>query len=337
MVWHTHMLNPRLYLEDTMRKGRGDIWASGLPWDLLASCFATDQFEYEVLETSRIAWTGTTGLSWDNVQDSMHVNVTCPSCRAQMRFPWTTSDFHYNAPSPTIATSSKSKSQSTPAAASPLLSLQERLNLIGHGLADGKPLQACQSCQDEVDADFLCFYKFIKDGHNLTKHRHCMPGTLLDPVTGIPELDHPASSVSKANAAMTVPNRLTREVLYPKANDMLWKYRDGDVKPTTAGLRGLARRELHECMTLAVLAGPQDSLSTLELAASLEQKLKVRVREEHRRAAIFKMISPKVRVIIRRMISQYTDNWSPFALDLRSAMLRQSLFIDKMYKVCPRQ
>lgn len=318
MVWHTHMLNPRLYLEDTMRRGRGDIWASGLPWDMIARCLTSDQFEYEVLETSKVAWTNATGLSWHNEKDSLHVDVTCPSCRAQVKFPWTTCDSTF-APPP----------QDAPTATETLL--QERLNIIGQGLADGRPLQNCQSCQDEVTADFLCFYKFIQDGHGLIKSFHCMPGTLLDPYTNTPELE---GSVRKANSALTAPNRLTRQVLYPKANDMLWKYRDGEAKPTMAGLRALTKRELHEYMSLAVMAGDQLGLRVAQLASDLEKKLTQRIKNktEHK-LAVFKMISGRAAIILRRTFAQYTDNWSPFALDLRAAMLRQSLFIDKMYKV----
>lgn len=82
-----------------------------------------------------------------------------------------------------------------------------------------------------------------------------MPSTLLDPRTGKPELDYPIGSVSKANAALTSPNRLARRVLDPKANEILWNFRDGGSRPTMAGLRSLTKRQLHEYMTLGIMGG----------------------------------------------------------------------------------
>lgn len=326
MVWHTHMLNPRLYLEDTMRKGRGDIWTTGLPWDMIAQCLANDQFDYQVPETSKMAWTSTTGLSWYNEQDSMQVEVTCPSCRARTRFPWTTCDFQYSSPQATASGSRQAPTSSD-------TQLQERLNIIGHGLADGKPLQNCQSCHDEIDADYLCFYKFIQDGHSLTRQHHTMPGTLLDPSSGKPEPEY-ADHISKSNAPLTAPNRLTRRVLYAKANDMLWRYRDGEAKPTMGLLRAMARREMHEPFTLAAMAGDQAGKRVADLAEDLQKKLENKFKDKaEQKKAVFKMISDKTAIVVRRMLAHYTDNWSPFSLDLRAAMLRQGLFIDKMYKV----
>ncbi|OAA72244.1 hypothetical protein ISF_01317 [Cordyceps fumosorosea ARSEF 2679] len=35
MVMHTHMLNPRAFLEDTMRYGLHSFWGTGMPWELI--------------------------------------------------------------------------------------------------------------------------------------------------------------------------------------------------------------------------------------------------------------------------------------------------------------
>jgi hypothetical protein len=146
------------------------------------------------------------------------------------------------------------------------MSLQERLNIVGHGLADGKPLQTCQSCMAEVNADFLCFYKFVQDGHNLTKNNHAMPSTVLDPKTGMPEA---------ANAPLTAPNRLTRNILYPEANDMLWKFRDGEGKrPTMTALRQMTRQKMGEYMTLATMSGGSATKTPTHFAAELRDKHK---------------------------------------------------------------
>lgn len=50
------------------------------------------------------------------------------------------------------------------------------------------------------------------------------------------------------------------------------------------------------------------------------------------RDGAFGLLTVKTQVMVQRMLAQYTNNWSPFALNLHAAILRQSLFIDKMYK-----
>lgn len=317
-----------------MRKGRGDLWACGMPWELIWRALSNPNFDYEVLDVSKMAWTNLTGLSWDNIHDSNYVEVTCPLCRAQMRFPWTTCDFQYTTSANTAPSGSASASQASTKQTSNDMSLQERLNIVGHGLADGRPLQTCHSCMTEVDADFLCFYKFIEDGNNLTKKFHAMPSTVLDPRTGMPD-KHSSMGVSAGNAVLTAPNRLTRNILYPEANDMLWKFRDGEgKKPTMAALRNMTRQKMGEYMTLATMSGGTLGQTPSQFAASLREKLngKFATKAEEQRG-VFKMISGKASIMVRKLLAQYADNWSPFALDLRAAVLRQSLFIDNMYKV----
>ncbi|KAJ8114085.1 hypothetical protein ONZ43_g4990 [Nemania bipapillata] len=47
MVWHAHMLNPRAYAEDCMRRGLRELWHLGMPWQLVNDAIDTD-FNYNV-------------------------------------------------------------------------------------------------------------------------------------------------------------------------------------------------------------------------------------------------------------------------------------------------
>lgn len=331
MVWHTHMLNPRLYLEDTMRQGRGDIWSSGLPWNLLSRCITHDDFTYNVGDASKLNWESATGLSWDNTNDPPHIEVACPACESPMKFAWTTCNLIEPEDSVLEATlvGSDNEDEADRAETATIIdngssSLQLRLNLIGNGLADGKISQRCYSCRTEVDQDLLCFHKFMRDAKSLgdgSNSGHCMPATLLDPRTGMPELNMSVDSIHKKNAALTAPNRLVYGIVRTLELE-LNKYRhQGGTRPTMEGLRDRIHRNLHLAMNLVEMAGEKEPYSR---AARLAE----RVQKEVDTGSSYR----KARVVLRSMLAQYADNWSPFALDLRAAMLRQSLFIDNMYK-----
>lgn len=47
-----------------------------------------------------------------------------------------------------------------------------------------------------------------------------------------------------------------------------------------------------------------------------------------------KVVTLRAAAHLRKVLANYSDsNWSSFGLDLRAAVIRQGLFIDKMYKV----
>jgi hypothetical protein len=89
MVWHAFMLNPRNYLEDCVRFGLKDLWATGLPWPAVNAAIDTS-FNYEVPDEGKKAWTAKTGRHWTNAQDSLVKNLQCPRCNQQLEIPWTT-------------------------------------------------------------------------------------------------------------------------------------------------------------------------------------------------------------------------------------------------------
>lgn len=89
MVWHAFMLNPRNYLEDCVRFGMKDLWATGMPWTAVNEAIDTS-FNYNVSGDGQDAFTARTGHSWSNSQDPMTKTIYCPRCTQQLDIPWTT-------------------------------------------------------------------------------------------------------------------------------------------------------------------------------------------------------------------------------------------------------
>lgn len=89
MVMHTHMLNPRVFLEDTMRYGLSAYWAAGMPWHVINEAIGDDLY-YRVSDDVRANWVAKTGLSWDNQEDPLTKALKCPYCPVTYDVPWTT-------------------------------------------------------------------------------------------------------------------------------------------------------------------------------------------------------------------------------------------------------
>lgn len=89
MVWHAFMLNPRNYLEDCIRFGLKHLWATGMPWPAVNEAIDTD-FNYTVSKQGMEAFSGMTGLSWNNADDPIYKTLYCPRCSTQLNIPWTT-------------------------------------------------------------------------------------------------------------------------------------------------------------------------------------------------------------------------------------------------------
>jgi hypothetical protein len=89
MVWHAFMLNPRSYLEDCIRFGLKDLWATGMPWPVVNAAIDTS-FNYTAPETAMKDFTARTGYQWKNEEDSLIKKVSCPRCNQELHIPWTT-------------------------------------------------------------------------------------------------------------------------------------------------------------------------------------------------------------------------------------------------------
>lgn len=91
MVWHTHCLNPRNYLEDCVRYGLSDLWQGGFPWKVVNDAIDTN-FDFNAPETAKTDWANKTGRSWLNEEDSLSKKLDCPHCKKEQLVPWTTTN-----------------------------------------------------------------------------------------------------------------------------------------------------------------------------------------------------------------------------------------------------
>ncbi len=89
MVFHSHMLNPRSFLEDALRYGARPLWAAGFPWVPVNEAIDTS-FSYKVSDVTKAAWVAQSGCSWDNTDDPLTKTLKCPACSATLNVPWTT-------------------------------------------------------------------------------------------------------------------------------------------------------------------------------------------------------------------------------------------------------
>lgn len=88
MAWHAFMLNPRDYLEDCVRFGLKDLWATGMPWSVVNDAIDTN-FNYNIPQEGMDFFASMTGLNWNNADDPMSKAIQCPQCRQTLNIPWT--------------------------------------------------------------------------------------------------------------------------------------------------------------------------------------------------------------------------------------------------------
>ena len=154
MVWHSYMLNPRIFLEDSIRYGKMKFWRTGLPWVAINSCIDNESLEYSASRTAQGAFERITGQAWDSLNDSPNATVSCPKCRQQLSCPWTTSE----------------KSPFLPSSGGEM----------GHGWADNHFQLSCSACDLSIDHEVLRAQNFRKDLQLLLLRDVPMPGTILE-------------------------------------------------------------------------------------------------------------------------------------------------------------
>lgn len=273
------MLNPRAFLEDTLRLGLSTIWASGMPW-MLVSAAIDSNFSYEVSDQAKANWVNQTGCNWDNVEDSPSIKAfKCPACECSLEIPWTTCGHDESLNHADTVT-----------------------DLVGHGYGDGDFNFACTDCNIQITKKLLSVAKFIKDARLLTVNHIPMPGTVLDPISGKPEAIPRALILTDPR---TFPNRMVSRKLMAQISDL--------IKPS------------------AVAPPDMDTIRGLiEMVTSSGSV----IREIEGYPAMGRgRLSPKARISVRKMMSRYWDNFSPFALDLAGAVMRQSIFTQKMHQI----
>jgi len=261
-----------------MLAGLRQLWNTGLPWAAINAAI-DNKFSYNVPDDCKSNWTRRTGRSWDSADDPMVKSMQCPACNAPIQIPWTTCGL--------VETYRGDR----------------RPGLIGNGYGDGNLLFKCPACVVVIDKQLLSVSKFCKDTEALLARGRPMPGTVLDPISGKPEVipGHSAQLFSR-----TFPNRMLQRVLRIEIMELILP--GITPNPTMDTVRGKIEKVINTNSQLRAIDGMKSFLRPYALL-------------------------PSARLAVRKMMARYWENFSPFALDLGGAVLRQGIFVEKMVKI----
>ncbi|KAH7371691.1 hypothetical protein BKA66DRAFT_590700 [Pyrenochaeta sp. MPI-SDFR-AT-0127] len=190
MVWHAYMLNPRNYLEDSIRHMKHALWRTQFPWLAIYESIDDETFAYDQDHTH--AFQSATGHPWDALEDEDLKKITCPQCTSVVSVPWTNS---------------------------PVTSKPEALEsyLTNNTGFAGAAFQAnCPKCDFAITHEKLRVGKFIDDASALLSEHRPLSGTILS-VWGEPQCSTTGKKIGTHDAFF--PNRVieTRPEFRPSA------------------------------------------------------------------------------------------------------------------------
>lgn len=269
MVWHAYLLNPRCFFEDCIRYGKIDFFATPLPWAAIDAGIDFVSFEVNGSDAAKNKFTSSTGLRWNNAEDSMEKLIQCGECGESTNVPWTCNS----------QWSSESK-EMTP----------------GNGYADGEFLDTCRTCRTSLTHDYLRMLKFKRDVSLCTRKDYPLPGTLLTADGGIPDAPQ---VISVGRPYNNFPNKMVKAGLDKKFD----LYVFSDPGKTMDDVKAEFEKAITNSAFIKSTKG-----------------IRMRVLGQERNA-------------IRRVMSRYWFNSSPFALDLSGAVIRQGSFVEKMHNI----
>ncbi|KAI9884589.1 MAG: hypothetical protein M1823_003609 [Watsoniomyces obsoletus] len=298
MVWHAYMLNPRDYLEDCMRYGMMRVWGMGMPWAAIDACIENVDFSYHPTEQAQHSFENSTNLSWDNLCDPLTKTLKCPACNSSsFTIPWTSCVFE--------------KFQSS--------TNDDLVTLFatGYGYADANFRQTCSGCFVTIDPSRLRVTKFRRDLEDLLEKNYPMPGTVLN-LVGTPTRASKRRPLERM--ATMFPNRLLLGGLGSQLLDQIRANKLDTSDPQ------VVKQQLDQKIVWPSISGVR-SLLELEI---WRKPLTVR---KAKRSVFSTQLTREEKIAIRRMMSRYWENSSPFALDLSGAVIRQGVFVDKMNQI----
>jgi hypothetical protein len=181
------------------------------------------------------------------------------------------------------------------------------IGTIGSGYGDGNFSHQCPSCNRTVNKELLSLHKFIQDTVLLLGKGVPMPGTVLDIQSGEPQLV-PEPAIMP-NYTRTFPNRMIQLELRIKVLNLINpSSRSAAESPSMADVRDLIEKTTRNDQAVRRIDGS-------------------------RARAGLQSVRRDAKITTRKMMSRYWENFSPFALDLCGAVMRQGVFIDKMVKL----
>ncbi|KAF2465710.1 uncharacterized protein BDR25DRAFT_294736 [Lindgomyces ingoldianus] len=169
------------------------------------------------------------------------------------------------------------------------------------GFAGQQFQESCPSCDLVIKHETLRVGKFISDAEAVLRQSLPLPGTILNP-QGIPQMVDPGKGINTHDPFF--PNRLIQ-------NAPRWQPDYLRMEIATLSIECLRSR----------LENVVSSFPSMELIhANIEQL--------HPQS-----LGKASRIAIRKWLSHYWDNSSPFGLDLVGAVIRQSSFVLKMRNI----
>lgn len=157
MVWHSYMLNPRTYLEDSLRLGGKAIWQKvNMPWALLNKAISA-QFVYSPGNAAQQNFETLTGIKW-NADSQLSKIISCPSCYREYQTPWLE-----------------------------IQSLKpQTVEVIKSSFAMKDTFSRCPHCGIAITHDVLSLGNFIQDLLKFQTKEAPIPGSVLSPTTNLP-------------------------------------------------------------------------------------------------------------------------------------------------------
>lgn len=172
--------------------------------------------------------------------------------------------------------------------------------MIGTGYGDRDLSYVCHRCGGEINHDLLRVAKFRKETENLIMKDWPLGGTILSPSTGAPEAAIERDWHKYPN---TFPNRLVGMELRTNILELINP--NSTNRPTMNDVKGL----IEKAIANRAIVKKVNSKTAVESGVLLRGE----------------------RLAIRKMMSRYWENSSIFALELGGAVIRQSVFVDKMH------
>jgi hypothetical protein len=172
--------------------------------------------------------------------------------------------------------------------------------VAGEGYGDDKLAYTCPGCHLVVTRGLLELGKFVQDVKSLVSDHRPMPGTILDE-----QLPPQFSRGPSKPIPRTFPNRLLSRL--HKRVVTIFESRD----PQGTSLESI--RELIE--------------------SNLNDSNQMRQVDDFNLWHVDYLVPRVSRLHIRKMMSRYWNNAAPFAVELSGAVLRQSIFTEKMCEV----
>jgi len=176
--------------------------------------------------------------------------------------------------------------------------------MSGTGYGDPDFSWLCHGTGNELSHEALAVDRFKRDIESLRYRDFPMGGTILTPSTGVPD---GATAENWDNRFNTFPNRLVKTGVLDEV--------------------------------LAILKGAKPSMDQVKRAIERSIKDKDQIKKVNTKTVNGKtvtgtgILAKQERIAIRKMMSCYWGNSSIFAIELGSAVIRQSVFVDKMCKI----